>query len=120
MFVEGALFIFFIWNGLDISQLTEYDVCLFRFLFYNTLFILVKPDCWRLVKESDFVFVYNTSSSTITHHEEAHSNQIKLHKDVLLFVETLKQMGKPFLATSTELVSLDTQDVMGSCCIIFC
>ena len=28
------------------------------------------------------------------------------------FVETVKQMGNPFLRTSTELIALDTHDVM--------
>ena len=45
------------------------------------------------------------------HHEEGFSTQ-KLFKQVLSLVQTIKDMGNPFLETSPELLNLDLQNVM--------
>ena len=74
------------------------------------LFMLAGPDCTKIVQQ--FEGMFSTTSSSISHHEEAHGLQMKFYKDVMSFVGTVKQMGSPFLATDTELVALDTQDVM--------
>ena len=75
-----------------------------------TLFMLAGPDCARIVEE--FEAVHDPSLSSTAHHEEGHSLQVKFRKDVLSFVEVVEQLGNPFLATSQELVALDTQNVM--------
>ena len=72
--------------------------------------MLAGPDCSMIVQQSEVMF--NTTSSSISHHQEAHSLQMKFYKDVMSFVETVKQMGNPSLAMSTGLVALDAQDVM--------
>jgi len=71
--------------------------------------MLTGPDCSRCVEE--FETVLDTPSSSTAHHEEAHSLQVKYRKDVLSFVESIEQLGNPFVAGS-ELVALDTQEVM--------
>ena len=55
------------------------------------LFMLAGPDCSRIVQQ--FEGMFSTTSSSISHHEEAHNLQMKFYKDVISFVETVKQMG---------------------------
>ena len=58
-----------------------------------TLFMLAGPDCSRCVE--DFEVVLDTPRSSTVHHEEAHSLHVRYRKDVLSFVETVEQFGKP-------------------------
>ena len=53
--------------------------------------MLAGPDYSRIVQQ--FEGMFSTTSSSISHHEEAHSLQMKFYKDVMSFVETVKQMG---------------------------
>ena len=76
----------------------------------RTLFMLAGPDCTRLIEE--FEAVNDPPLSSTAHHEEGHSLQLKFQNDVLSFIKVVKQLGNPFLATSQELIALDTQTVM--------
>jgi hypothetical protein len=60
----------------------------------------------------EFEAVYDPPPSSIAHHEEGHSLQVKFHKDVLSFVDVVVHMGNPFIATRQEPVALDTHNVM--------
>ena len=53
----------------------------------------------------------DTPSSSNAHQEETHNSKVKYRKDVLSFVESIKQQGNPFVAGS-ELVALATREVM--------
>ena len=72
--------------------------------------MLAGPDCTRIVEE--FEAINDPPTSSTAHHEEGHSLQVKFRKDVLSFIAVVEQLGNPFLATSQELVVLDTQNVM--------
>lgn len=74
------------------------------------LFMLAGPDCTRIVQE--FEAVCDPPPTSTVHHEEGHSLQTKFQKDVQSFIQVLGELGNPFLATSQELVALDTQNVM--------
>ena len=54
---------------------------------------------------------YPPPSST-GHHEEGCSLQATFRNDISSFVKVVGQLGNPFVATSLELVALDTQNVM--------
>ena len=74
------------------------------------MFILARPDCARIVEE--FEAVYAPPPSSIAHHEEGHSLQVKFRKDVLSFVDVVVHVGNPFIATRQEHVALDTHNSM--------
>ena len=74
------------------------------------LFMLAGPDCAWIIKE--FEAVNEPPSLSTAHHEEGQSLQVKYRKDILSFIEVVEQLGNPFLATSQELVALDTQNVV--------
>ena len=46
------------------------------------------------------------------HHEEGLSTQILFKQQVLSLIQTIKDMGNPFLETSPELLNLDLQNEM--------
>lgn len=46
------------------------------------------------------------------HHEEGFSTQKTFKEQVLLLIQTIKDMGNPFLESTDELLNLDTQNVM--------
>ena len=71
-----------------------------------SLFMLAGPDCTRIVQEFDDI--NELQSSSTAHHEEKHSLQVKIHKDVRSFISVVEKLGNPFLAKSQELVALDT------------
>ena len=71
--------------------------------------MLACPDCASLIQVFDTVL--EPSSSTAAHHEEVFL-QIKFQKDVLSFIDIVQHLGHPFQASGSELVTLDTQDVM--------
>ena len=74
------------------------------------LFMLSGPDCAQMVKEFDAI--HDPPPSSTGHHEEGRSLQATFRKDISSFVKVVGQLGNPFVATSLELVALDTQDVM--------
>ena len=74
------------------------------------LFMLAGPDCARMVKE--FEAIHDPPPYSTGHHEEGRSLQATYRKDISSFVKIVGQLGNPFVATSLELVALDTQNVM--------
>ena len=104
-------YLFFIWNGLDISQRTE-DVGLVYLGFYSMIHHLswssqTAQDLWR-----------NLILCLCTIHRRLPLLITKKHtvfksNFTRMFCYSLR-LGNPLHATSTELVSLDTQDVIES------
>ena len=74
------------------------------------LFLLAGPDCAQMVEE--FEATHDPPSSSTGHHEQGRSLQATFRKDISSFVKVVWQLGNPFVATSLELVALDTQNVM--------
>ena len=74
------------------------------------LFMLAGPDCARMVEE--FEAIHDPPLYSTGHHEEGRSLQATSRKDISSFVKLVGQLGNPFVATSLELVALDTQNVM--------
>ena len=74
------------------------------------LLMLARPDWARMVEE--FEAIYDPPPSSTGHHEEGRSLQGTFQKDISSFVKVVGQIGNPFVATSLELVALDTQNVM--------
>ena len=81
-----------------------------RHLDPSMLFMLAGPDCARMVQE--FEAIHDPPPSSTGHHEEGRSLQATSRKDISSFVKVVGQLGNPFVATSLELVALDTQNVM--------
>ena len=74
------------------------------------LFMLARPDCARMVEE--FEAIHDPPPSSTGHHEEGRSLQAMFRKDISSFLKVVGQIANPFVATSLELVALDTQNVM--------
>ena len=74
------------------------------------LFLLAGPDCARMVEE--FEAIHDPSPYSTCHHEEGRSMQAMFWKDISYFVKVVGPLGNPFVATSLELVALDTQNVL--------
>ena len=74
------------------------------------LFMLAGPDCARMVGE--FEAIHDPPPYSTGHHEEGRSLQATFRKNISSFVNVVGQLGNPFVATSLELVALDTQNVM--------
>ena len=74
------------------------------------LFMLAWPDCARMVEE--FEAINDPPPSSTGHHDERRSLRVTFRKDISSFVKVVGQVGNPFVATSLELVALDTQNVM--------
>ena len=74
------------------------------------LFMLPGPDCAGMVEKFDAI--HDPPPSSIGHHDEGRSLQATFRKDISYFVKVVGQFGNPFVATSLELVALDTQNVM--------
>ena len=74
------------------------------------MFMLAGYDCARMVDE--FEAIHNLPPSSTGYHEEGCSLQATFREDISSFVKVVGQLGNPFVATSLELVALDTQNVM--------
>ena len=74
------------------------------------LFMLAGRDWARMVGE--FEAIQDLPPYSTGHHEEGRSLQATFRKDISSFVKVVGQLGNPFVATSLELVALDTQNVM--------
>ena len=74
------------------------------------LFMLAGPDCAQMVEE--FEAIHDPPPSSTGHHEEGRSLQATFRKDISSFVKVVGQLGNPFFETSSELVALNTQNVM--------
>ena len=74
------------------------------------MFMLAGPDWARMVGQ--FEAINDLPPSSTGHHEEGRSLQAMFRKDISYFVKVVGQLGNPFVATSQELVALDTQNVM--------
>ena len=85
---------------LDFTRTTRHLCC----------FLVAGPDCAQMVEE--FEATHDPPSSSTGHHEEGRSLQATFRKDVSSVMKVVGQLGNPFVATSLELVALDTQNVM--------
>ena len=74
------------------------------------LLILAVPDRARMVEE--FEAIHDPPPYSPGHHEERRSLQATLRKDIPSFAKVVGQLGNPFVATSLELVALDTPNVL--------
>ena len=74
------------------------------------LFMLAGRDWARMVGE--FEAIQHLPPYSTGHHEEGRIMQATFRKDILSFVKVVGKLGNPFVATSMELVALDTQNVM--------
>ena len=69
------------------------------------------PEQARLMEE--FVTQYSPDiAEKHYHHEEGFSTQKLFKQQVVSLIQTIKDMGNPFLETSPELLNLDLQNVM--------
>ena len=74
--------------------------------------MVARPEQARLLKEFENEFSEKINEHQDHHHEEGFCTQKAFHEQVLCLVETINDMGNPFLEDSPELLVLDTQDVM--------
>ena len=73
--------------------------------------MIAGPEQARLMEE--FVTPYSPDiAEKHYHHEECFSTQNLFKQQVLSLIQTIKDMGSPFLKTSPELLNLDLQNVM--------
>ena len=73
--------------------------------------LLAGPEIARLVGEFESQFLTEKESEHF-HHEESAASQRSFKLQVLSLVETIKDMGNPFLDQSEELTGLDTGNVL--------
>lgn len=69
------------------------------------------PEITRVVKEFESTFEA-PKPSNIRHHEQIPGVQKAFAKDVQNLIEVINEMGNPFTEDTTDLIVLDTKDVM--------
>jgi hypothetical protein len=76
--------------------------------------MIAGPEVARAVKEFEATFV-STKSDDVRHHEQVLSVQKSFSKNVQSLVSVIEELGNPFIEDSTDLLVLDTKDVMPQC-----
>ena len=74
------------------------------------------PEIARVVKEFESTLEV-TKPCDKGHHEQMPSVQKAFFKDVQALVSVLEDMGSPFTEDSTELIVLDTKEIMSDCVV---
>ena len=74
------------------------------------------PEIARVVKEFESTFEV-TKPCDKRHHEQMPSVQKAFSKDVQALISVLEEMGNPFTEDSTELIVLDTKEIMPECVV---
>ena len=74
------------------------------------LFMLAWRNCAWMVEE--FEAIHDPPPYSTGHHEEGRNLQATFRKNISSFVNVVGQLGNTFVATSLELVALDTQNIM--------
>ena len=74
------------------------------------------PEIARVVREFESTFEV-TKSCDKRHHEQIPSIQKAFSKDVQALISVLEEMGNPFTEDSTELIVLDTKEIMPECVV---
>ena len=70
------------------------------------------PEISRLILEFENSYQNLESQSSKKHHEQNPTTQKKFAKDVKALVDTLEEMGNPFLEDNGDLLTLDTKIIM--------
>ena len=78
--------------------------------------MVARPEIARVVKEFESTFEV-TKPCDKRHHQQMPSVQKASFKDVQALISTLEEMGNPFTEDSTELIMLDTKEIMRECVI---
>ena len=73
--------------------------------------VIAGPEQARLIVEFERQFLRDTRVQE-THHEECLSAQNTFNQQVTALVEAIKELGNPFLDDTSELLVLDSRDVM--------
>jgi hypothetical protein len=76
------------------------------------------PEIAEAIKEFESTFL-DSGPSDCRHHEQAAHVQTSFSKDVFSLVSTNDEMGNPFMEDSSDLLVLDTKDVMDECVVQF-
>ena len=78
--------------------------------------MLAGPEIARVVKEFESTFEV-TKPCDKRHHEQTPSVQKAFFKDVQELVSVLEGMGSPFTEDSTELIVLNTKEIIPECVV---
>lgn len=78
--------------------------------------MVARPEIARVVKEFESTFEV-TKPCDKRHHEQMPSVRKASFKDVQALISILEEMGNPFTEDSTELIVLDTKEIVPECVV---
>ena len=74
--------------------------------------IVAGPEIVRMTTELERCIETKQSHLETRHHEQTKSTQVTFGQHISKLVEVMEEMGNPFLEETTDLLRLNTRDIM--------